>query len=208
MWKGKVDMGNNENITIDKNNYKGYVELYKKYEEFSNDFIKKDTPLQKKFVCALLFVGFSYILTTIIGVSLRTITPVLDEIFETILKLDACLFMGTMVTIPIASLSNYKKCEKKFKENIDLLCEKYPYLNINISEEKLVKILKEANILEKEYIDGRSKSVWNIEEYENKIKTEKLLDEYFEDTKYNSYAINPEITQEEINKPKARKLMR
>ena len=201
-------MDNKESITIDKNNYKGYVELYKEYEKFSNDFIKKDTPLQKKFFSVLIFVGFSYILAAIIGISFRTLALALDEIFELILKFDACLFMGTMVATPIASFSNYKKCEKIFKKNIDLLYKKYPYLNINISEEELVKILKEAKILEKEYIDGSRESIWNIEEYENKIKIEKMLEEYFEETKYNSYVINPEITQEQYDKPKARKLMR
>ena len=83
--------------------------------------------------------------------------------------------------------------------------EKYPYVDLEIGIAEVFNSLKRAKIIS---YNGDNEYEFRVKEYEDYLKAEEIKENYFEETKYDGYTINPKITQEELEKPKVKKLVR
>lgn len=117
------------------------------------------------------------------------------------------LSIGTDVLVII----NHRYLKRKLK----ILQEKYPYLDLKIDSYDLTKALADAKVIEhKRYTGDIEFNIGeydsNIEEYENYLKAEEIKENYFQETKYERYMINPEVSHEELErvKTKVKSLMR
>lgn len=185
----------NEKLVITKDNYKGYVELYK----------ERTTTSEKEYDCSTrwgikaLTVGFIAFLLVVANLAF--------PYYPLALKLEIVLFFVAEFVIRCDYNKKHKMIEKE-KDN--LVKEKYSYVDIEISTNELKKALCEAKILIYEYKNNDRFEYLEIEKYENYLKCEEEKEKYFEETKYDGYVVNPKIQPEELEKveEKVKKLVR
>lgn len=170
---------------ITKDNYKGYIALYKSMNtmtqlEYSN-FIQT---MGKCFGIGLFFI-----------------------ILSGVIPLSIFLILGIISEIGILTEFLYKNSKIK-RDKFNLLKKEYNYLDPNIKKEELEESLKEAKILTYEDYGNCVDAKLNVNAFEKYLEAEKIKEEYLEETKYSGYAINPNITHEELDRPKVKKLVR
>lgn len=185
-----------KNIIIDKDNYKGYVELYRVKCFPSNE---EDTYLKrwiKKF--AIIFLCAIPITFT---VPLQTFIPIMEIITN------IGLFIWMTIELSVAGIG-IKNLSSLRKEKYQAVKNKYPYVDISVSEYTLKKSLEDVGIIQKKYEDHFCIMQLKVEEYEKYLKAEEIKENYFEETKYDSYVVNPPIEQEELEKVKVKLLTR
>jgi len=194
-----VDMNNNENLIINKNNYKGYIELMKFRLNAREKFIEMSSKSTNKYIKIASIESLLVFLSSIIFGG-----AIIDVVFCA----GVMLFPVPTLIIALVKIdAMQKKIYREYDQNIK---ELYNNIDTNITTDELFVLLYKTGIIETRYPNSNRYIIdkWNIEEYENKIKIEEEFEKYLEDTKYDSYVINPEITQEQYDKPKVRKLIK
>ena len=171
----KTDM-----LVTNKYNYNGYVELYKTY-----GYIKSWNSSYKEKMLVQFSVIFSVCFLAFLLFAIFECNPILFDILTKIL-----------IVSPVAiGCHGIKKMHDYDKKEIASIKEKYPYVDTKIDICELTKSLKEAKILKESY---SGLEVLKVDEYENYLKVEELKKEYFEETKYDRYVVNPNIQEEQL----------
>lgn len=184
----------NENLVITKDNYKGYVELYKKR-------FNMNCNLRKLAYRTLIPFAMLPLVIIITAVLKNGIIPIGLSVLETV------VFVGAGSTNLIIFFNKKNDIENKNDKEV---VEEYPYVNINVSDYELEDALIEAKILTYKYKNNVRYEYLDIEGYENYLKCEEEKEKYLEETKYDGYVVNPGVTQEELErvKEKVKKLVR
>jgi len=166
-----------ERIEITKENYEGYVELFKThyFTEEENKKIGRHTCL------AMVVLLASMIALPILQASTSTI----GIACYSSLALVAVAFIGTAV-----GSTNKKKKEIK---------EKYPDIDTKVDFDELSDALVAANILK---FKDKSRTEYNIDldAFTKANECKEILDNYIEETKYQPIEIEPEINEEQLEK--------
>lgn len=186
-------MKKEEEIVINKDNYKGYVELYKKQHFLTDEEYRYQMKVLGNGV--IIFVG---------GIVLLALTApfiALGKIFSTMFYLESTALIVSEIGI---GLIGSKKMSDMKKEKYYSIKKEYPYIDVNIDSDTLEKALENAGIIEKEFSDGRFILNLKVDEYENYLKVEEVKQKYLEETKYDKYLINPPIEEEELEKVKVK----
>ena len=181
-----------EKLMINKENYEGYTELYRARRFFSKKSREHYEKIGKKIA---IFFG----VTAPIGL-LAMISVAVLGLTGVVKLLSFMTFMAPWIIAPIVAWYTQNRLIKK---QIAEVKEKYEYVDTDIKTEELEKSLEKANILKYKYGDRL-----DIEGYKDYLKAEEVKEKYFEETRYDGYRVNPEITQEELEKPKVKKLVR
>lgn len=167
---------------ITPENYEGYYELYKT-KFMSNEEAKKFfiNGIKCATIPAILF-----ILTVVLN---------LNNIF---VFLSAANFM---VVPPLVMTKSMFGNRKKVKEQ---LATKYPNIDVNISIIELERMLKEANILRYEYVDGSYYQELDIDGYRNYVECEKIKKDVVKIDSYNYESIDLTVSDEQLEKAKVK----
>lgn len=185
-----------KNLVINKDNYKGYVELYKAYRfnsEEQNNFIERFIDASKYYLVSSPLL--------IILAPLLVINPVCEAIAFTIFG----IYIGSGISAGcFAIIKNNQLRNMKFQRVI----EKYPYVDLDIKRENLEKSLEDAKILQYEHTDNECLPVLKVTGYEEYLRAEEIKKNYFEETKYDKYVVNPEIEEMAIDEGKTKCLVK
>lgn len=174
-----------EKFEINKENYKGYVELYKLFygdTEFDND-------TSRFFKSGLIAAGITLISLLLPVVSVSLVNPVLIT------------FIGFEISNIIYYLG---KTSNNHKRKLEDIKKKYPYINIKTERVELEKALIKNKII----IDKHDYYELSVSNYEKYSKCEEIKENYFEETKYSCYDTNCDIQKIELDKPKIKKLVK
>lgn len=182
----------NKNIVINKDNYKGYVELYEIHRSGLEFHI--DEKLILMFVKLLTAVLFTLILVLFFTILNPIVAKMLMDLGC------AILLVGEVATIGICIKDYVFATKKKYKE----IKSNYPYVDIHISKESLEKSLEEVGIVKHEHKNGLYFTILQIEKYENYLKMEEIKENYLEETKYDKYVVSPRIEEQELEKVKVK----
>lgn len=187
-----------EKLVINKDNYKGYAELYafKRQGIYCEDYTIWNNYIKK----LLIFFGIA-VAVLMITLPLNKLA-LLPEIIKYIEILLLWIGVSGFTVDYIIKLNNYKK------KKINQIKEEYPYVDTKIDILELEKSLEEARIITYEHRDSYTIEIMDVKGYENYIKCEEIKENYLEETKYKGYQINPMITDKELPKPKIKKLVR
>ena len=90
------------------------------------------------------------------------------------------------------------------KRKMDEIKENYSYVDTKIEIEELLNSFIQAKVIRR----VKNVTILDVKSYEDYLKAEEIKENYFEETKYDGYRVNPEITQEELEKPKVKTLVR
>ena len=167
---------------ITPENYEGYCELYET-KFMSNEESKKFfiNGIKSAVIPAILF-----ILTVILN---------LNNIF---VFLSAANFIVVPTLVMAKSMfGNQKKVKEK-------LATKYPNIDVNISIIELERMLKEANILRYEYVDGSCYQEVDVEGYRNYIECEKIKKDVIKTDSYNYELVDLAVSGEQLEKVKVK----
>jgi len=179
-----------EKLVITKENYKGYVELYK---TINTNFENREELIIKTLI------NFGVILLSL----LITIPLDIQGLLPNVVKHIQCTTL--IVVEAFIYIKHLKKTSDYTKKQLQNVKEKYPYVDMEIKKEELERSLVEAKVVTRDKYEYVFKSEKSCEDY---WKAEEIKEKYFEETKYDKYIVNPEITQEELEKPKVKKLVR
>ena len=184
-------------IEINKDNYKGYVELYKARLKMSKEEFKvaKSTFINS---LVILFISLLLAITTLLIGKVGLIISKYIVIMELLLGITAELVLGIVFVKKIKNLKN-KKIEKIKKY--------YPYVDAKLETNELTKILQEAGILIREYKNGTYIEKINVDIYEKNNLNKKQTQEDFQEIVNTKYIINNETNEQKEN-PKIKKLVR
>ena len=167
---------------ITPENYEGHCELYKS-KFISNEEAKK-----------LFINGIKYAVIPAI-LFILTVVLNLNNIF---VFLSAANFI---VMPPLVMTKSMFGNRKKVKEQ---LATKYPNIDVNISTFELERMLKEANILRYEYVDGSYYQELDIEGYRNYIECEKIKNDVIKTDRYNYEPADLTIWDDKLEKAKVK----
>lgn len=147
-------MKKEKHLEINENNYKGYVELYKK------NWMTVDE-IKKMFKKILIGGGICLVISviTILATSSKEITTL--------------ILCSEIVAYSVYFFGFYKKDNEKIKLQIK---EKYPYVDLSLDMNEVEKALKEAKVLvyEENYV------LLDVKSYEQRLKIEKGIRENLE----------------------------
>lgn len=155
-------------LEINKDNYKGYYELYTKITGFD---------LSEMVVFACIIILFPMVM--VLG-----FMPLISQLP---LLLQA-LFSTAIAAIGIV-MSSSKYLQKNKERKINKLKEKYSYIDLNISKEELEDALEKAGIIRRQIVDNTVVKKIGLDEFEKNMimqeKYQKTKQELLEDNKYN-----------------------
>lgn len=187
-------------ITIHKDNYKGYVKLYKLQQIISK---KRQENLQKYLISILLIFATTAISLITTSIFAQTLKLSLDYLL---------MFEGTIGVLGVEAISiiTDKKIKKFKTEKYQALAKEYPYVELDTKETVLEDSLENVGLLSCQHLDKVCIVSLRVEEYETVLKMEEIKDELLQETKYDRYVINPEITEEDLKgqKVKVKSLVR
>lgn len=149
-------------------------------------------------VMILGIMGFGLVLiaSTLLVDVFISILP-LVTIFEVLALCGAEIIVGT---IGIKNIFN------KRKKSLNKIKQKYPYVDVKINDYELKVSLEKAKIITYELKNNESVEKLDVISYENHLKVEKIKEQYIQETKYDSYIINPGIDNDELEKTKVKTL--
>ena len=142
-------MKKEKHLEINENNYKGYVELYKK-NWMTVDEIKK---MFKKIL---------------IGGGICLVIPVITILATSSREITALILCSETVAYSVYFFGFYKKDNEKIKLQIK---EKYPYIDLSLDMLEVEKALKEAKIL----VYEENHVLLDVKSYEQRLKFEKEI---------------------------------
>ena len=147
-------MKKEKHLEINENNYKGYVELYKK------NWMTVDE-IKKMFKKILIGGGICLVISviTILATSSKEITTL--------------ILCSEIVAYSVYFFGFYKKDNEKIKLQIK---EKYPYIDLSLDMMEVEKALKEAKIL----VYDENHLLFDVKSYEQRLKIEKGIRESLE----------------------------
>lgn len=147
-------MKKEKHLEINENNYKGYVELYKK------NWMTVDE-IKKMFKKILIGGGICLVISviTILATSSKEITTL--------------ILCSEIVAYSVYFFGFYKKDNEKIKLQIK---EKYPYIDLSLDMMEVEKALKEAKIL----VYDENHVLLDVKSYEQRLKIEKGIRESLE----------------------------
>ena len=147
-------MKKEKHLEINENNYKGYVELYKK------NWMTVDE-IKKMFKKILIGGGICLVISviTILATSSKEITTL--------------ILCSEIVAYSVYFFGFYKKDNEKIKLQIK---EKYPYIDLSLDMNEVEKALKEAKIL----VYDENHVLLDVKSYEQRLKIEKGIRESLE----------------------------
>lgn len=147
-------MKKEKHLEINENNYKGYVELYKK------NWMTVDE-IKKMFKKILIGGGICLVISviTILATSSKEITTL--------------ILCSEIVAYSVYFFGFYKKDNEKTKLQIK---EKYPYIDLSLDMMEVEKALKEAKIL----VYDENHVLLDIKSYEQRLESEKEIREGLE----------------------------
>lgn len=142
-------MKKEKHLEINENNYKGYVELYKK-NWMTVDEIKK---MFKKIL---------------IGGGIYLVIPVIIILATSSKEITALILCSEIVAYSVYFFGFYKKDNEKIKLQIK---EKYPYVDLSLDMNEVEKALKEAKVL----VYEENHVLLDVKSYEQRLKFEKEI---------------------------------
>ena len=144
-------MKKEKHLEINENNYKGYVELYKK------NWMTVDE-IKKMFKKILIGGGICLVISviTILATSSKEITTL--------------ILCSEIVAYSVYFFGFYKKDNEKIKLQIK---EKYPYIDLSLDMMEVEKALKEAKVL----VYEKNHVLLDVKSYEQRLKIEKEIRE-------------------------------
>lgn len=147
-------MKKEKHLEINENNYKGYVELYKK------NWMTVDE-IKKMFKKILIGGGICLVISviTILATSSKEITTL--------------ILCSEIVAYSVYFFGFYKKDNEKIKLQIK---EKYPYVDLSLDMMEVEKALKEAKIL----VYDENHVLLDVKSYEQRLESEKEIREGLE----------------------------
>lgn len=147
-------MKKEKHLEINENNYKGYVELYKK------NWMTVDE-IKKMFKKILIGGGICLVISviTILATSSKEITTL--------------ILCSEIVAYSVYFFGFYKKDNEKIKLQIK---EKYPYVDLSLDMNEVEKALKEAKIL----VYDENHVLLDVKSYEQRLESEKEIREGLE----------------------------
>lgn len=147
-------MKKEKHLEINENNYKGYVELYKK------NWMTVDE-IKKMFKKILIGGGICLVISviTILATSSKEITTL--------------ILCSEIVAYSVYFFGFYKKDNEKIKLQIK---EKYPYIDLSLDMMEVEKALKEAKIL----VYDENHVLLDVKSYEQRLESEKEIRENLE----------------------------
>lgn len=147
-------MKKEKHLEINENNYKGYVELYKK------NWMTVDE-IKKMFKKILIGGGICLVISviTILATSSKEITTL--------------ILCSEIVAYSVYFFGFYKKDNEKIKLQIK---EKYPYIDLSLDMKEVEKALKEAKIL----VYDENHVLLDVKSYEQRLESEKEIREGLE----------------------------
>lgn len=147
-------MKKEKHLEINENNYKGYVELYKK------NWMTVDE-IKKMFKKILIGGGICLVISviTILATSSKEITTL--------------ILCSEIVAYSVYFFGFYKKDNEKTKLQIK---EKYPYIDLSLDMNEVEKALKEAKVL----VYEENHVLLDVKSYEQRLKIEKGIRESLE----------------------------
>lgn len=147
-------MKKEKHLEINENNYKGYVELYKK------NWMTVDE-IKKMFKKILIGGGICLVISviTILATSSKEITTL--------------ILCSEIVAYSVYFFGFYKKDNEKIKLQIK---EKYPYVDLSLDMNEVEKALKEAKVL----VYEENHVLLDVKSYEQRLKIEKGIRENLE----------------------------
>ncbi len=147
-------MKKEKHLEINENNYKGYVELYKK------NWMTVDE-IKKMFKKILIGGGICLVISviTILATSSKEITTL--------------ILCSEIVAYSVYFFGFYKKDNEKIKLQIK---EKYPYIDLSLDMNEVEKALKEAKVL----VYEENHVLLDVKSYEQRLKIEKGIREGLE----------------------------
>lgn len=147
-------MKKEKHLEINENNYKGYVELYKK------NWMTVDE-IRKMFKKILIGGGICLVISviTILATSSKEITTL--------------ILCSEIVAYSVYFFGFYKKDNEKIKLQIK---EKYPYVDLSLDMNEVEKALKEAKVL----VYEENHVLLDVKSYEQRLKIEKGIRENLE----------------------------
>ena len=181
----------NDKLVITKDNYKGYIELYKTRTHLR----KEENNIRKKVINKI---GVSFIVLLIV----MLITNILGLLSDIVAFISFSAFLATEVSFVFKFM---KEIDCYYKKKDNGVKEKYPYVDIEFSTNQILKSLEKVKIIS---YNAKDELKFNVKEYEDYLKIEEVKKEYLEETKYDGYVVSPKIQKEELEKPKIKKLVR
>lgn len=147
-------MKKEKHLEINENNYKGYVEIYKK------NWMTVDE-IKKMFKKILIGGGICLVISviTILATSSKEITTL--------------ILCSEIVAYSVYFFGFYKKDNEKIKLQIK---EKYPYVDLSLDMNEVEKALKEAKVL----VYEENHVLLDVKSYEQRLKIEKGIRENLE----------------------------
>lgn len=147
-------MKKEKHLEINENNYKGYVELYKK------NWMTVDE-IKKMFKKILIGGGICLVISviTILATSSKEITTL--------------ILCSEIVAYSVYFFGFYKKDNEKIKLQIK---EKYPYVDLSLDINEVEKALKEAKVL----VYEENHVLLDVKSYEQRLESEKEIREGLE----------------------------
>lgn len=147
-------MKKEKHLEINENNYKGYVELYKK------NWMTVDE-IKKMFKKILIGGGICLVISviTILATSSKEITTL--------------ILCSEIIAYSVYFFGFYKKDNEKIKLQIK---EKYPYIDLSLDMNEVEKALKEAKVL----VYEENHVLLDVKSYEQRLKIEKGIRESLE----------------------------
>lgn len=182
-----------EKLVITKDNYKGYVELYKAKTMLNID----DSDYIDKLIKKMLIIFGLCCIPIFLTMPLELTGLLTKGVVNCELMLLALCPMAMAAKI-------YYTFNSLTKKNVSDVKDKYSYVDTKIDVIKLKESLEEVKILVN---DGNIECL-KVDEYENYLKIEELKKDYLQETKYDGYVIDLEIEKIELDKPKVKKLVR
>lgn len=183
-----------KNITINKDNYKGYVELYKVQQFLTN---KKNSDIDK---CASSILKLFFCVATVM-MAFLFLQPA-GLIIGTILKVLILLYAASVIGINVKYFKQYFDIKR---EKVGVVQKDYPYVEANTSKDVLEESLAQAGIIRYEFNEIACSVILDIKMYENSYsKAEEIKENYLEETKYDKYVVGPKIEKEELEKVKVK----
>ena len=147
-------MKKEKHLEINKNNYKGYVELYKK-DWMIGDEIKK---MFKKIL---------------MGGGICLVIPVITMLATSSREITSLILCSEVVAYSGYFFESFRKNSEKTKLQIK---EKYPYVDLSLDMNEVINALKEAKVL----VYKENYLLLDVKSYEQRLESEKEIREDLE----------------------------
>lgn len=142
-------MKKEKHLEINENNYKGYVELYKK-DWMTGDEIKK---MFKKIL---------------MGGGICLVIPVITMLATSSREITSLILCSEVVAYSGYFFESFRKNSEKTKLQIK---EKYPYVDLSLDMNEVINALKEAKVL----VYDENHVLLDVKSYEQRLKFEKEI---------------------------------